>query len=55
MTRQSLKNQRFSTIEKLRQQIKTWANKTNEKQRGVNWQFTVNNARQKLKSIYPNN
>nr|NGX42404.1 hypothetical protein [Chlamydiota bacterium] len=30
-----------------------WANTTNDKQRGVNWQFTVANARTKLKGLYP--
>jgi len=34
MTRQSVKDQRFAKIKTLRQQIKMWAKKTNEKQRG---------------------
>ncbi len=53
MTRQSVKNRRFAEIDTLRQQIKLWAKKTNEKQRGVDWQFTIDKARLKLKSIYP--
>ena len=53
MTRQCFKNKRFSDIEELRKNIQAWADKTNEKQRGVDWQFTVNDARNKLKSIYP--
>jgi len=53
MTRQSLKDQRFAEIETLRQQIQAWAKKTNDKQRGVNWEFSIDQARVKLKSIYP--
>lgn len=53
MTRQCLKDRRIGDIETLRQQTQAWANNTNEKQRGVNWQFTIEDARCKLKSIYP--
>ena len=53
MTRQCLKNRRIGDIATLREQIKVWAAKTNRKQRGVDWQFTVGDARQKLKSVYP--
>ncbi len=53
MTRQCLKNRHFGNIDILRKQTETWANKINEKQRGVEWQFTIQDARCKLKSIYP--
>jgi hypothetical protein len=53
MTRQSLHGHRFGTIEELREQIEAWATATNTKQRGVDWQFSIDDARQKLKSIYP--
>jgi len=53
MTRQCIKNRRIGDIETLREQTEAWANTTNAKQRGVDWQFTVNDARRKLKSIYP--
>jgi hypothetical protein len=53
MTRQCLKNRRIGDIDTLRQQTEAWATKTNAKQRGVDWQFTVGDARHKLKSIYP--
>lgn len=53
MTRQCLKNRRIGDIETLRKQTEAWANHTNEKQRGVDWQFTIGDARRKLKSIYP--
>jgi len=53
MTRQCMKNRRIEDIETLRKQTKAWATRTNEKQRGVEWQFTIDDARCKLKSIYP--
>ncbi|PXF53008.1 MAG: IS630 family transposase, partial [Deltaproteobacteria bacterium] len=30
-----------------------WAMSSNDRQRGVDWQFTIENARHKLKSLYP--
>lgn len=53
MTRQCLKNRRIGDIETLRKQTDSWATHTNEKQRGVDWQFTIDDARHKLKAIYP--
>ena len=53
MTNQCIKNRRFPNVERLTQETQAWAKKTNQAQRGVNWQFSIENARQKLKSIYP--
>ncbi len=53
MTRQCFKNRRFSDVGILRKNIQAWAKKTNKNQRGVDWQFTVDDGRNKLKSIYP--
>lgn len=53
MTSQCINNRRFGNIELLREETQIWAQKTNQKQKGVNWQFGIENARQKLKSIYP--
>lgn len=53
MTRQSLQGHRFATIKALKSQVKAWANATNKKQRGVDWQFSIDDARQKLKQLYP--
>jgi hypothetical protein len=53
MTRQCVQDRRFGDIDILRKQTEAWASITNAKQRGVDWQFTVNDARQKLRSIYP--
>ena len=54
MTRQSISGRRIENIEMLRAETSAWAVSSNEKQRGVDWQFTVENARVKLKSLYPN-
>jgi hypothetical protein len=53
MTRQCLKNRRIGDIDMLRKQTEAWATATNTKQRGVDWQFTIGEARHKLKSVYP--
>lgn len=53
MTRQCVKDRRFGTIDTLRAQTKAWQQVTNTRQRGVDWQFKVDHARIKLKSIYP--
>lgn len=53
MTRQCIISRRFETIEKLREETTAWQNHSNARQRGVDWQFKVENARVKLKSIYP--
>ena len=53
MTRQCVKDRRFATIEELREETAVWAQHTNNKQRGVDWQFQIDDARRKLKSVYP--
>ncbi len=53
MTRQCLSGRRIPTIEILREETDAWATSSNGRQRGVDWQFTIENARQKLKSLYP--
>ena len=53
MTRQCLKGRRIASLEDLRRETKAWHQRTNAKQRGVDWQFRVEDARIKLKPIYP--
>ncbi len=53
MTRQSLHGRRFSTIAAIRKHTTAWATATNRKQRGVDWQFQIENARTTLKYLYP--
>jgi hypothetical protein len=45
MTRQCVKDRRFATIEELRKETAAWADHTNNKQRGVDWQFQIDDAR----------
>ena len=54
MTRQCLSGRRIPNIDTLRKEIAAWAVSSNERQRGVDWQFTIEDARHKLKSLYPN-
>lgn len=53
MTRQCLKNRRFGTIDQLRKETAAWHNAINNRQRGVDWQFRIDDARVKLRSVYP--
>jgi hypothetical protein len=53
MTRQCLRGRRFGTIAEIRKETAAWQQRTNHKQRGVDWQFRVDDARTKLKSLYP--
>ncbi len=53
MTRQAISRRRIESIEMLCGEISAWADSSNEKQRGIDWQFTVEKARIKLKSLYP--
>lgn len=53
MTRQCVHGRRFATIEQLRAETAAWTTSVNGKQRGVDWQFRIDEARVKLKSLYP--
>lgn len=53
MTRQAMHGRRFATITSIQSQTSAWVEATNARQRGVDWQFTVENARIKLKHLYP--
>ena len=52
LSRQALKK-RFASKEELEKQVQAWAKKRNHLQKGVDWQFTTENARVKLKKLYP--
>jgi hypothetical protein len=41
MTRQAMHGRRFGTLASIAQQLSCWATSINEKQHGVDWQFTV--------------
>jgi hypothetical protein len=53
MTRQCMKGRRIGDIEQLRSETEAWHQASNQRQRGVDWQFKISDARQKLKSLYP--
>ncbi len=53
MTSQCLRGRRIGELEVLHSEIGTWSEKTTAKQRGVDWQFRIDDARQKLKRLYP--
>ena len=54
LTRQSLDTKRFPDIECLQSQLSAWTIDTNAQQRGVDWHMNIQDARFKLKSVYPN-
>jgi hypothetical protein len=45
--------ERVESIEELREQIDTWTKERNNGQHKVNWQFTTEDARIKLRRLYP--
>jgi len=46
-------NRRISSLDLLNAQISAWERDRNQSQRSVNWQFTTDGARIKLKRLYP--
>lgn len=52
LTQQCL-NRRIADIETLRKEIIAWERKRNNQQQGVDWRFTTDDARIKLKRLYP--
>lgn len=54
MTRQCLAHRRIADIETLQKEIGAWAEDINQSQRGVDWHLKIEDARCKLKSVYPN-
>ena len=46
-------NRRMDTIETVREQVRAWCEYRNNMQAKMNWQFTTEDARIKLKSLYP--
>ena len=53
LTSQCMTGRRIGELTLLQSEIKTGADKTNAKQRGVDWQFKITDARTKLKRLYP--
>lgn len=53
LTSQCLAGRRIGELKDLQSEIKAWTDKTNSKQRGIDWRFKINDARAKLKRLYP--
>jgi hypothetical protein len=53
LAHQCLGNQRISSIGALNEALQAWELDKNTRQKGVNWQFTAEDARIKLKRLYP--
>jgi hypothetical protein len=53
LTRQCVSGRRFGNLKNLQSEIAAWSNDVNHTQRGVDWQMKINDARSKLKSLYP--
>ena len=53
LSRQSLSD-RLGSVEAVAERAGPWAQERNRKQIGVDWQFTTQDARTKLKRLYPN-
>lgn len=51
--RQCLGSRRISNLQDLNQELASWYIDRNHKQKGVDWQFTTDDARIKLKRLYP--
>jgi DDE superfamily endonuclease len=55
MTRQSIGGDRIGDLKTLCERIHAWSEDVNNTQRGVDWQMKFDDARYKLKSVYPKN
>ena len=53
LARQCLGNHRINCIDDLNERLSAWEKDRNNRQKGVNWHFTVEDARSKLKRLYP--
>ncbi|MGI6451293.1 MAG: IS630 family transposase [Desulfitobacteriia bacterium] len=51
--RQCLGNRRIGNLQELNQELTSWYVDRNLRQKGVDWQFTTDDARIKLKRLYP--
>ena len=53
LSKQCLGKRRIDNLEELNSELKMWHSDRNQKQKGVDWQFTSEDARVKLKRLYP--
>jgi hypothetical protein len=53
LTRQCVAGRRFADVKTLQEEVSAWSTDINTTQRGVDWQMRIDDARCKLKSVYP--
>jgi len=53
LTRQCVAGRRFGDVDTLLKETSAWSSDVNETQRGVDWHMKIDDARCKLKSVYP--
>ena len=53
LSKQCLGKRRIDNLEDLNSELEKWHTDRNSKQKGVDWQFTTDDARVKLKHLYP--
>ena len=53
LTRQCVAGRRIGDVETLREETTAWSTDVTTTQRGVDWQMKIDDARCKLKSVYP--
>jgi hypothetical protein len=53
LTRQCVTGRRFGDVDPLRAEASAWSTDANDTQRRVDWQMKIDDARCKLKSVYP--
>lgn len=53
LTRQCVSGRRFADVKTLQEETEAWSTDVNSTQRGVDWQMRIDDARCKLKSVYP--
>ena len=53
MTRQCVSGRRFGDIQTLSRETSAWSSDVNQRQKGVDWQMQIDDARIKLASVYP--
>jgi hypothetical protein len=53
LTRQYVSGRRIGSEDELRSETTAWAESTNTTQRSVDWQMKIDDARIKLKSVFP--
>ncbi len=53
LTRQCVAGRRFGDVQTLRQETSAWCSDANGRQKGVDWQMKIDDARAKLNSVYP--